>query len=534
MATALWFPKTPAMLLASSLMLLVVFMVTPTAAEFSSWGCENYWTMPSSDNSVEDCVKNQDRQSQWTQWLWIPALPALVFAIVLVFYPIVFFCRQCCNLCGGRRRQPGVCCRCKSEWDQKSETEKDRAYTASDHCCVKCPAFVLCILSLGVIITIVRGASEAESANAYLLEDVQKNTIDTFDAISDQLRVLLSNYSMSPPAYYAPVTSDTFDSISSMTGYFQDGYDTHVNDYQKYVTNAIRIGMNCLGVIPFVFFILLPIYASKNKCRRFWPCCTTCVYFFFAIVFSLLGVLFLLLAVAFDTSSGEVSRQFARKPGVFQWYVKPYCVQQAFFDSMVDGFATSEVDYASSFCEALTKNCSSSTTYDSNNPDDNFVCTVTSVNFASVCTSYTAALSVLNNMVAKTGSPACTSCSFASCSSSCSTATQRQTAKESMYLYVASRAFYQAQEAASDLLDCDYLLDLGALSVNRGCPALRMSFFLIGFGCFFAGLLFSIGIIILFRGQKVFYKLLDPNGTEAQQGQGSDGEQEMDHQPNRV
>jgi ABC-type sugar transport system permease subunit len=518
---------------------MVLVMMPAPATATASWGCENYWAGPSSANSVEECLRNQNRDSQWTKWMWIPALPALVFVIVFMIYPIVFALRQCCNLCGGRRRQPGVCCRCSSEWDLKSETEKNQAYTPADHCCVKCPAFFLCILSVGVIVVIVRGASEADKANSYLLEDIQGISIDTFKKLNIQVQTALTNTSNTSTtvAYYAPATASTFQPMTDMVRYYQDGYNNYVSNYESIVTNVIRIGMNCLGAIPFVFFILLPIYASKNNCRHFWPSCTTCIYFLFAIVFSLLGVIFLAMAVGFATGCGEVERQTLREPGIFQWYVKPYCESQQFFNSMVAGFDTSEASYASKFCEALTANCSSTTTYNSASPNDNFYCTVTSANYNTVCTNFASAKAVVDQMKVKTGSPACTSCMFSACETTCNTVAQRGTAKRTMYLYAATRGYSSAANITLPLKGCNYLLDIGADTVTRGCPALRDASWMIGFGCFFAGLLFSVGIIVLFRGQKVFYKLLEQDkmvggGIVADS---SDDEREMEHQPaNRV
>ncbi|CUG07335.1 membrane-associated protein, putative [Bodo saltans] len=373
---------------------------------------------------------------------------------------------------------------------------------------VKTPAFIICIASVGVIISIIRGASAADQGNSYLVADVQEKAIDVISGLSDQIKTVLTNTSSNPSSYYSPVNDSTFSSVDNIIEKFQDGYNTYVNDYQTYVTNAIRIGMNCLGAVPFVFFILLPIYASKDDCRRIWPWCTTCIYFVFAVVFSLLGVVFLFLAVAFQTSNGEIQRQYAREPGVFQWYVKPYCQDQSAFSDMITGFNTAEQQYASSFCQALTQNCSSGAAYDSTTPDINFVCDgLTSTNYASVCTSFATATSVLGAMVVKTGSPACTSCTFSTCSTQCATDSERSSATTTMYLFAATAGFNRAGSIASPLNDCNYLLDIGANAVSRGCPQLRDSSYLVGFGCFAAGILFSAGIVVLFRGQKVFYKL---------------------------
>jgi hypothetical protein len=375
---------------------------------------------------------------------------------------------------------------------------------------VKTPAFMICILSVGVIISIIRGASAADQANTYFLADVQANAIDVFSGLSTQIKTVLTNSSSS--SYYSPVNSTTFSSIDSIIQDFQDGYNTYVNDYQTYVTNVIRIGMNCLGAIPFVFFVLMPIYASKDNCRRIWPWCTTCIYFVFAVVFSLLGVVFLVLAVGFQTSNGEVQRQYSREPGVFQWYAKPYCQDQDAFSGMVDGFGTSEQQYAADFCLALTQNCSAGSTYNAGTPEINFVCNgLTAANYATVCTSYATAATVVGAMVVKTGSPACTTCTFSSCSTQCATARQRSSASSTMSLFAASLGFNRAATIATPLLDCNYILDLGANAVRRGCPQLRDSSYMVGFGCFGAGLLFAIGIIVLFRGQKVFYKLRSPD-----------------------
>lgn len=512
--------------------LLALAVVPVAAAEVSSWGCEKFWAGPSNDNSIEDCLKDQNREEQWTKWLWIPALPALVFVIVFVFYPIVFVCRQGCNLCGGRRRQPGVCCTCdEKEWRYKSTAEKDAHYTPHDHCVVKTPAFIVCILSVGVIIAIIRGASEADKANSYLLEDVKKSTISTLSGLSDQVKTALTNTTSG--TYYSPVDSSTFKSVDDIIQKFQDGYNKYVDDYETYVTNAIRIGMNCLGAVPFAFFLLLPIYASRDNCRRIWPWCTTCIYFVFAIVFSLLGVVFLVLAVGFQTSNGEINRQYAREPGVFQWYAKPYCQAEDAFSSMIEGFATAEQQYAADFCQALTQNCSSGTTYNSGTPEINFVCDgLTSSNYASVCTSYSTAAAVLGGMVVKTGSPACTSCTFSTCSTDCATSEQQSSATTTMYLFAATLGFNSAGSIASPLKDCDYILDLGADSVKRGCPALRDSSYLVGFGCFGAAVLFSVGIVVLFKGQKVFYKKRSQGGERKDHCCGGDDDDSEDADEN--
>lgn len=484
--------------------------VAASSTSPNSWGCEDYWKGPSRDNSITDCLANQDRNKQWTSWFWVPALPFAILAFLILCYPVIFICRQACNMCGGRRRQPGVCCRCEPMdeatgrlWVDVTQEEKNNRYSRCDHACVKVPAFLFCILSVGVIIVVIRGASESEKAASALRTDLETMTVDPLSVQLQKLTVFIEN---------AGVSVSELQPVSAVVTKFKDYLRMYDDDYESYITNGIRIGMNVLGVMPFVFTLLMPCYASFDRCRQFWPWCTSCIYFFWGVVFSALGGLFLFMAVILSTGCGEIKRQDLRMPGIMQWYVKPFCENLNQFGPMVDTFTSFETQRAQSFCSTVGTYCNNGVALAVN---DAFDCTAAfDADPASFCVTYAASVTATASIALKSSSTWCaagtkylevtsTTCPnmpSADLDAITTSITQQSQAQN------LRRAVNETTKSTQDLTDCNYLLDLGCGAVRRGCPYLRNAGWMIGFGCFFASVLFTGGIFVMFRGQKVFYK----------------------------
>lgn len=492
-------------------MLLLVIHCAQIAAGANSWGCETYWSGPSASNSITDCLQNQNRQDNWTKWFWIPALSALTLALLLLVFPVVFTCRQCCNLCGGRTRQPGVCCSCRSEWDHRSRDEKDAAYSRKDHLRVKVPSFLVCIAAVGVLITIVRGASECQTAASLIREGVESKLIDTLASISTLAKTAVTQ---SSGGYVSPVTDATFEPIDSVVSTLKGNLKTYDNDYSTYITDTIRIGMNILGVVPFVCLLLLPLYASRDRCLRFWPSASSVFYFLLGMVFAALGLIFLFSAVALATGCGELERQTQRSPGIFQWYVKPWCTAQHQFDSLDTSLSSAADQYAVDFCTAASSYCDSSTTYISGS-SVRYVCSFTSASASTLCATYDLATSQLNQMSVKSGASTCSGsdCSFSVCASSCTDSTFRANVASAYEKYTNSQKISSSHTIISPVLDCNYLADLGVSTVFGACPSLRNGFWMLGFGSWVGSLLFIVGIVLMMRGQKVFYKQKAPTAA---------------------
>jgi hypothetical protein len=238
------------------------------------------------------------------------------------------------------------------------------------------------------------------------------------------------------------------------------------------------------------------------------------MYFFLGMAFAALGAVFLVLAVGLATGCGEVQRQLDRLPGVAQWYAIPYCENLSHFDNLYTTLTSEEEGDAKNVCFNLLSYCSTTSTYSNSDPNMYFYCPFTSSNYATVCANYAAAKVVIQQVVAKTTSPVCggTACSYTSCGSDCTVSAVKTSAVTNLKLLTDSSKLASAAAIVAPFTDCNVIGNMAASSVSGACPYLRDGMWKIGFACFFSSILFAIGIIVLFRGQKVFFK---PTSTRA-------------------
>ncbi|RNC52009.1 hypothetical protein TcCL_ESM10817, partial [Trypanosoma cruzi] len=99
-------------------------------------------------------------------------------------------------------------------------------------------------------------------------------------------------------------------------------------------------------------------------CRCGIPCTTylfSCVYWLFGVVFALLAVVVTVLAYLSWAACGEVELQQRRQPGVFQWYLVPYCEQTFDFADINREADDAERRFSKEACKNLLKSCDNNT-----------------------------------------------------------------------------------------------------------------------------------------------------------------------------
>ncbi|KAH9597280.1 hypothetical protein LSM04_007998 [Trypanosoma melophagium] len=79
---------------------------------------------------------------------------------------------------------------------------------------------------------------------------------------------------------------------------------------------------------------LMILLACCRCCVPCLPLSLSCVYWIFGVVYSLLGVVVILVAYLASVGCGEVQLQYQRQPGVFQWYLVPFCNEMFNFETI--------------------------------------------------------------------------------------------------------------------------------------------------------------------------------------------------------
>ncbi|EKF28088.1 hypothetical protein MOQ_008175, partial [Trypanosoma cruzi marinkellei] len=257
----------------------------------------------------------------------------------------------------------------------------------------------------------------------------------------------------------------------------------------------------CVGGVGVVLMLFVVMLAC---CRCGIPCTTylcSCVYWLFGVVFALLAVVVTALTYLSWTACGEVELQQQRQPGVFQWYLVPYCEQKFDFADINREVNDAEQRFSKEACKKLLKSCD-------NVPGllKPLLCG-NGITSEDQCPKFDTMASVLSATRVKAETMMCPvageSCTLFECAANCTDTDVRAVASGILQLAAQASNASIALSYARPLLDCNFVVDklLGAMS---DCNELKTGTLMLGTGFFVGGLMFGLAIYIMFRGSCIW------------------------------
>lgn len=496
-------------LLVGALLSFVLCLAAVTVTAQRSLECQMVWAGASADNDIVACLSDSKRiGSQWRFYLY-PGFAALIFVFTLLGLPIVFCCR-CCSCCHGCVRP-------------KESTDRGVA-----QCWLWMWIVVAVLVACGVCVLLVYGVVLLTQSANNVLYDAQYKTVAYFADTRTNITTLLTDYSQSPP------TSPTIDlsAFDTVTVEIGDNVETIRTDYSKYFTIA-EIVVCCVGGVGVALMLCMLIFACC-RCTGCCPVAWSFLYFFFAIIFALLGVLFTVSIYAMYAGCGEVTLQYKREPGIFQWYLVPWCNRQFDFTTLRTEVANQEATAAKAACDELLNYCDTSLVYSPADPNRIFVCGK-GMTTSAICTSLDEVVQVIDDTYAKplltnmlcvnqTGMEYLEKCTLTECAERCVDYTHPAIAAKTNAQQILAAAQYAANVSVAlsyvhPLLECNFIIDKIANTIEtpkygasfttddgnvQYCSALRTASVMLGTGFFVGALMFILGIYIMHRGSWVW------------------------------
>lgn len=493
-------------------LLLVCAMMMAHPADASTFGCEKKWSGPSESNDMGDCDLAQ-HYAEDKVIIGSLIIPVIIFVLTLILYPIVFCGRLLCNCCGSNRRRPGFCCCGGSDWDGKSDEEKNAAYARSDVICNRVTMFVLwgCAV-VALFIMLVGGSRLMTGYNDFFGQiDIM---FDWVDGRRESIRSLTTRNGTLIPG----MSPDLFINMRSVT----DGMRSDISKYKDDTSNYVDIGNGvaiALAIVPNILCIIAVAFAVFDI-RKCFPACLTCFFFVSIILYSALALIGLATGVITKDCCGEIDAYKAKQPGLMWWYLVPHCDSTLQFSQFRSQLNSTEQTNALSACQTMLDICSTSTSYNANLSAVRFVCAIT--NPVLDCQTAADADRILANTYLKAGAPVtCNSsllCNVKECATSCLLDLMKQKAAASLIgvgnAINTARAY---NEFLEPLLHCSALFDK-AVSLFTKCDTLQSGLTMIGSGSTLYAFVFCLSIIFLFRGQKRFFKLAkEPSAADEEE-----------------
>ena len=262
----------------SSLLLLA------SLAAGSSNPCYSHWVGPSKDNEFK-C----DNADEWIEYLKgklpIAAVVLILFGcLLLLSCPFVFISRYVCQCCGGFRQRPGHCCCGGRNWDNRSEEERQEAYSKREVLIVKYATVLLCVAGVGFMVLSMVGALEFSKGINAVTDGFTNNIRWLRDIISDTK----ANMQRPNGSYPIDITQD-LEPIDNKLLDILDQYDSS-KDY-RLLTKNVTYTIGFAAILPFIFILLSAVCAFCGI-QSVFPTVLICVYFFLAFVYCLAGGLF--------------------------------------------------------------------------------------------------------------------------------------------------------------------------------------------------------------------------------------------------
>lgn len=464
-----------------------------------SFDCPDVWDGPSADNDLDTCA----RQLTGPKFgLLLPALiPTIFFGLLLLCYPIIYIGR-CCGGCGSRKLRPGASCCGGEAWDRVDNNFKEQIYPASHIKCIKVSAFLLAILSIAVLVTVPLGISQAWEGWSYILDRAEPDVIGWLaNRKADVVSQLRSADGSLPP----PLDNDSFTAFDDAIRLARETR----GDIQRYSDDAalpVAVVSYVLSAIPLILLTVTVLFGFCNV-RGVGIDIMSFLHYFFGLLFGGLGAVLLVSALVAFMMDGEMQYQQRALPGALGWWGVPKCESEIDFAEFRANISSAISQAAAEGCNQLLEVCDGDATVPAiNNPKQFYCPSLAASNTSVACRSVKDLTFFIENTYAKAGSQVCGSsnCSVSQCPTQCSLQEFRDYASEAL-AEVAEGA--RIQSALSQILtfaDCDILIDRATLPFAK-LELAGEGLLIAGCGATFAIILLILGLLVLCKGQKLFF-----------------------------
>lgn len=486
-----------------------------TAATFD---CNQVWSGPSPNNKLADCFTNTTHvvstltNSQHIGYLILAIIPLVLFILVFLCWPVVTTCRYCCNCCGSSKQRPGVTCCGGSEWDMKTDDERQAAYEPSSVRNTKIMAVLDAVLGLALLVVGAVGFGQMKSSFNGLFTELESVTAYV-DAQAAGIRTLLTINTTTPPTLIPPLTDSIFQSVDNVTASISSQLSNGKTSIDPYEEDVYIVGL-ILVVFPTLLLLLTALFACGNV-RRCAPCLSSLVHYIFYIPVAIGAAVVFVLAMVSTDVCGERSLFLDNNtaPGLVSLAAVPLCTANFPFQTVLTDVQSVITTQAGNVCGAMLDICDGSATYDPANPLKVFQC-ANLTNATADCPNFTAATAEQDALVLKSGAPVecvngttvLTPCTFTLCASYCNvTAVRDIAANGTTQLHYADNGQLAFDLYVQPLLNCDNVY-VQALGPMTDCTPFAQSMYLIGASLLGFTVLLAVDMCVLWRGQKRFFK----------------------------
>ncbi|CBH13746.1 hypothetical protein, conserved [Trypanosoma brucei gambiense DAL972] len=317
---------------------LLVLLLTVTQcgnSKFPNLGCQKLWTTRSAQNDPLTCIKDKTRiLSHWEDIL-LPVLAGLLLALIVVIFPLTFFSTCLCSSC------------CKP-------SSKDRG--RKQRCCLWMWIAFAFIWAFGVAVFVLFGAQQLKITLDDLLSHRVNRPLNSLRCTADKILGLAYDWRTGEPLREG-IGRETIDSTVDMARSYiamAKGY------YDQYVHWVPTVSF-CIGAFAVLVMVPMFMFAYFRCCSKWLPRLLSCVYWLFAILFTALGLVILLLAYAFGLVCGEITLHYDRSPGLIQLYALPMCEEKFNFANLNKMILDAQKDVSQKACEEILKYCDNDT-----------------------------------------------------------------------------------------------------------------------------------------------------------------------------
>ncbi|KPI90077.1 hypothetical protein ABL78_0830 [Leptomonas seymouri] len=499
-------------LLVGALLSFALCMAAVTATAQRSLECQMAWSEPSADNDLMTCLGNSKRiGSQWRYYVF-PGFAALIFLFTMFGLPVVFCCR---------------CCRCC----HRCVMPKDTTDRGVARCWLWMWTFIAVIIACGVCVLLVYGSVLLVQSADKILDDADNKTVSYFSEVRDNLTSLLTDYSKNPPEV-PNVDMSAFDTVTSEA---RGNITTIRTDYFKYfhIAEIVVCCVGGVGVALMLSILFFACYRCTGRCVLLW----SFFYYFFALIFAILAVVFTLCIYATTAACGEITLQYKREPGLFQWYLVPWCDKKFNFRELRAQVSSLETTAAHSACEQVLTYCDNIDEYPSGNENHFFLCGK-GISAASECKTLDDVIAVVTSTHAKSilvntmcvnqeGMVYLEDCTISECVKRCVDYQHPPLPLKSHAVSISNSVAYATNVSTAlsyihPLIQSNFIIDKAVSTIDtptygtgftmdgedskdsKHCSALRSACIMLGVGFFVGALMFILGIYIMHRGSWVW------------------------------
>lgn len=486
--------------------------------------CQEVWKAPSVNNTLAQCFINGPHLQSYflsTPQRIVPcvfgALAILMSVLVLLFYPATILGRYCCGCCGSYRRRPNAGCCCKGEeWDDKEEDEKNDAYSRKSVIGVKAAAFVIFVCSVAATLVTLSGSSKLSLTYGQLFADAV-GIIDWGNQKIDTVRndVMVKD-ATGVKVLIPPLTDALFTDMHKVTAGFKGQILSFKAALQQYVDSGNIVGL-CVSICPLAF-LAVTVACAVFDVRKVVLLINSVFHYILILPCGVVGGLLLISSVLFVDASWERTNFLTNgptAPGILSYWFIPTMEAEVPFKRIRDEVSNAEFLNSKDGCFALRTICSpTAQVYDASAPKVVYKCPGLINEDGSDCSTAVVLSNFINATTMLPGSPvtcintsSAADCNINRCSDACDDATVKAAATRAKI-----DADFGAAAKAAYLTSVSQLLNFTLITtefLNRisVLDSLGNAFIQMGCGLWLFCFFFVAGLIVIFLGQKRFFKL---------------------------